>query len=92
MSERDNTAIVQKLTATSRLVIFKVSSIRCRTVLPGQLPEVTNMPVAGKRTGRDGVKEFFATLARDQDVIEFEPPSLWRRETKSFHSVITDGG
>jgi ketosteroid isomerase-like protein len=38
-----------------------------------QLPEIEGVPVAGKRTGRDGVKDFFATLARDQEVIEFEP-------------------
>ena len=38
-----------------------------------QLPEIEGVPVAGKRNGRDGVKEFFTTLSRDQDVIEFEP-------------------
>lgn len=38
-----------------------------------QLPEIEGVPLAGKRTGRDGVREFFATLARDQEVIEFEP-------------------
>jgi ketosteroid isomerase-like protein len=38
-----------------------------------ELPEIEGVPLAGKRTGRDGVKDFFATLARDQDVLEFEP-------------------
>ena len=38
-----------------------------------ELPEIESVPFAGKRKGRDGVKEFFATLARAQDVIEFEP-------------------
>ena len=38
-----------------------------------QLPEVEGVPLAGKRSGRDGVREFFATVARDQDVLEFEP-------------------
>ena len=38
-----------------------------------ELPEIGGVPFAGKRTGRDGVKEFFATLAQAQDVIEFEP-------------------
>jgi ketosteroid isomerase-like protein len=38
-----------------------------------QLPEIAGVALAGKRTGRDGVGDFFATLARDQDVIEFSP-------------------
>ena len=38
-----------------------------------QLPEIAGVPLAGKRTGRDSVRDFFATVARDQDVIEFEP-------------------
>ena len=38
-----------------------------------ELPEIEGVPLAGKRTGRDGVKEFFETLSRDQDVLEFEP-------------------
>ena len=38
-----------------------------------QLPEVEGVALSGTRTGRDGVVEFFATVARDQEVIEFEP-------------------
>ena len=38
-----------------------------------QLPEVEGVPLAGKRTGRDEVGNFFATVARDQEVLEFEP-------------------
>jgi uncharacterized protein len=38
-----------------------------------QLPEVEGVPLAGKRTGRDEVAEFFATVASDQEVLEFEP-------------------
>jgi ketosteroid isomerase-like protein len=41
-----------------------------------QLPEIEGVPLAGSRMGREGVKEFFATLARDQEVIEFEPREL----------------
>jgi hypothetical protein len=35
-----------------------------------ELPEIEGVAITGKR---DGVKEFFATLARDQEVVEFEP-------------------
>jgi uncharacterized protein len=38
-----------------------------------QLPEITGVALTGKRTGVDSVAEFFATVARDQDVIEFSP-------------------
>src|ERR1700694_2228360 len=38
-----------------------------------QLPEVEGVPLAGKRAGRDEVGKFFATVARDQEVLEFEP-------------------
>jgi ketosteroid isomerase-like protein len=38
-----------------------------------ELPEIEGVEVAGKRAGRDGVRDFFATLARDQEVLEFEP-------------------
>ena len=73
MSEQDNTAIVQKAYHN-----FKTGNIQglldqMSDAVTWQLPEVEGMAVAGKRTGREGVKEFFATLARDQDVLEFEP-------------------
>jgi len=73
MSEQDNTAIVQQAYNN-----FKTGNIQglidqMSDNVTWQLPEVEGMALAGKRTGRDGVKEFFATLARDQDVLEFEP-------------------
>ena len=73
MSEQDNTAIVQQAYNN-----FKTGNIQglidqMSDNVTWQLPEVEGMALAGKRTSRDGVKEFFATLARDQDVLEFEP-------------------
>lgn len=38
-----------------------------------ELPAIEGVPLAGRRTGRAGVGEFFSTLARDQEPIEFEP-------------------
>lgn len=38
-----------------------------------ELPEIEGVALSGKRNGRDSVREFFATVARDQEVIEFEP-------------------
>ena len=73
MSEQDNTTTVQKAYNN-----FKTGNIQClldqmSDDVTWQLPEVEGVAVAGKRNGRDGVKEFFTTLSRDQDVLEFEP-------------------
>src|SRR2546430_13808476 len=81
MSEQDNTVIVQEAYHN-----FKTGNIQglidqMSDNVTWQLPEVEGMALAGKRTGRDGVKEVFATLARDQDVIEFEP-----------REVVAEGG
>jgi len=38
-----------------------------------QLPDIEGVPLAGSRPGRAGVAEFFSTLARDQEAIEFDP-------------------
>lgn len=49
-----------------------------------QLPEVAGVPLAGIRTGRAGVAEFFSTLARDQEVIEFEPREFVAQNDKAI--------
>lgn len=72
MSEQ-NTAIVQQAYHN-----FKTGNIQGLLDLLAddvtwQLPEIEGVAIAGKRSGRDSVREFFATVARDQDVIEFEP-------------------
>ena len=38
-----------------------------------QLPEMTGIPFSGTRKGREQVREFFSSLARLQDPLEFEP-------------------
>lgn len=38
-----------------------------------QLPEVPNVAITGTRTGTAAVTEFFATVARDQEPLEFDP-------------------
>jgi uncharacterized protein len=37
------------------------------------LPEMDNVPFAGKRTGRASVAEFFATVGASQESLRFEP-------------------
>jgi ketosteroid isomerase-like protein len=38
-----------------------------------ELPEVPGVEVSGIRKGRNGVAEFFETLANTQEVVNFEP-------------------
>lgn len=73
MNEQENTATIQQAYNN-----FKTGNIedlldQMSDNITWQLPEIEGVALAGKRTGRDGVRDFFATLARDQDVIEFEP-------------------
>jgi uncharacterized protein len=73
MNEQENAATVQQAYHN-----FKTGNIQglldqMSDNLTWELPEIDGVPFAGKRTGRDGVKDFFATLARVQDVLEFEP-------------------
>ncbi|HEX8136800.1 MAG TPA: nuclear transport factor 2 family protein [Pyrinomonadaceae bacterium] len=41
-----------------------------------QLPDIENVPFAGRRSGRASVAQFFSMLAEDQDVLQFEPQEL----------------
>ena|SRR2546428_13733723 len=73
MSEQENTAIAQQAYNN-----FKTGDIQALLSLMSdnitwELPEIEDVPIAGRRSGRDAVGEFFAMVARDQDVIEFEP-------------------
>lgn len=38
-----------------------------------QLPDIENVPFAGKRSGRASVAQFFSLLTEDQDALQFEP-------------------
>ena len=73
MNEQENTATIQQAYNNFKTGNIEALLDQMSDNVTWQLPETAGVPVAGKRTGRDGVKEFFATLARDQDVIEFEP-------------------
>lgn len=72
MSEQ-NTAIAQQAYENFKTGNIQALLDQLSDDVTWQLPEVEGAPLSGKRTGRDGVREFFATVARDQEVIEFEP-------------------
>lgn len=37
------------------------------------LPDIENVPFAGRRQGREQVGQFFASVGNEQEVLEFEP-------------------
>jgi ketosteroid isomerase-like protein len=73
MSEQENTKVVQQAYGN-----FKNGNIQALLNLVSddiewQLPEIENVPFAGKRHGREQTAQFFATLADAQEVQQFEP-------------------
>ena len=38
-----------------------------------QLPHIANVPITGTRTGANAVNEFFTTVTKEQEPIEFDP-------------------
>lgn len=73
MSEQENIKLVQQAYEN-----FKSGDIQSLLGLLAddvswQLPEIENVPFAGKRQGRESVGQFFSTVAGSQDVKSFEP-------------------
>src|SRR5437763_14852997 len=73
MSEQENTAIAQQGYDNFKTGNIEALLDQLSDDITWQLPEMKGVPLGGTRTGRDGVADFFATVARDQEVIEFEP-------------------
>lgn len=73
MSEQENIATVQE--AYNNFKTGNIDALLNQMVedVTWQLPEINGVPLSGKRNGRASVAEFFATVARDQEAIEFEP-------------------
>ena len=73
MSEQDNIAVVQKAYNN-----FKEGNIQgLLDLMPDnvtwQLPEIQGVPFAGKRAGRESVREFFVGVEANQETLEFAP-------------------
>jgi uncharacterized protein len=82
MNEQENTKLVRQAYAS-----FESGDIGSLLGLLSddiqwQLPEIENVPFAGKRQGREAVGQFFASLAAAQDVLEFAPKDFIAAENK----------
>ena len=73
MSEQENTATAQRAYDNFKTGNIPALIDQMSADATWQLPEIAGVALAGTRTGRDGIREFFAIVARDQEVIEFAP-------------------
>jgi uncharacterized protein len=73
ISEQGNTAIAQQAYNNFKTGNIEALLAQMSENITWESPEIPGVPLAGKRNGREAVREFFATVARDQDVIAFEP-------------------
>ncbi len=73
MSENENTALIEQAYNNFKNGNIEALLQQMSEDVTWQLPEVPGVPLAGKRNGREAVREFFAIVARDQDVLDFEP-------------------
>jgi hypothetical protein len=73
MSEQENTRLAQQAYEN-----FKSGNIPALLDLVAddvewQLPEIEHVPFAGKRRGREQVRQFFASVNQEQEALRFEP-------------------
>jgi ketosteroid isomerase-like protein len=91
MSEHENRQLVEQAYATFKAGDIPTLLQSLSEDVTWQLPEIENVPFAGKRQGRGAVGEFFSTLASLQDARSFEEREFIARATRSSFSVITSG-
>ena len=87
MKEAETTKLVQQAYAK-----FKAGEIDALLGMLGdtiewELPDIENVPFAGKRQGRANVGEFFLSVNREQEALEFEPTEF----VASGDKVVTLG-
>jgi hypothetical protein len=73
MGEHENRQIVEQAYANFKAGDIKTLLQSMTDDVTWKLPEIENVPFAGKRQGRGAVGEFFSTLASLQDARSFEP-------------------
>ena len=73
MSEHENRQLVEQAYATFKAGDIPTLVQSLSEDVTWQLPEIENVPFAGKRQGRGAVGEFFSTLTSLQEARAFEP-------------------
>src|SRR5690349_11082391 len=73
MSEEGNTNLVQRVYENFKSGNIKTVLALLSEDIEWQLPEIENVPFAGKRRGQEQMGQFFASLVDTQEVQHFEP-------------------
>jgi ketosteroid isomerase-like protein len=82
MSEQENIGIAQQAYANFQSGDINALLALLSDDVQWQLPEIANVPFAGKRQGHEQVGQFFASLGELQDVLEFTPQSFTAQNDK----------
>jgi uncharacterized protein len=82
MNEQENTRLIQQVYGNFDSGDIQSLLGALSEDIQWQLPEIENVPFAGKRQGREAVGQFFASLAEAQDVLEFAPKDFIASENK----------
>jgi uncharacterized protein len=73
MYEQENTRLVQQFYESQKAGDIESVLTSLARDIQWVLPEMENVPFAGKWQGREGVGQFFRKVSEVQDVVEFEP-------------------
>jgi uncharacterized protein len=73
MNEQANTRLVQQAYQSIKAGDIQALLNSFVEDIEWELPEMENVPFAGKWQGHEGVRQFFSKVFEVQDVIEFEP-------------------
>jgi len=73
MSEEGNMNLVQRVYENFKSGDIKAVLALLSEDIEWQLPEIENVPFAGKRRGQEQMGQFFASLVDTQEVQHFEP-------------------
>jgi ketosteroid isomerase-like protein len=73
MSEQQNTLLVKQAYESFKHADMPALLSLCSDDIDWELPEMENVPFAGKRHGREQVAQFFSALAEAQEVQQFDP-------------------
>ncbi|HEY9230610.1 MAG TPA: nuclear transport factor 2 family protein [Blastocatellia bacterium] len=87
MSEQENTSIVHQAYANFKSGDIAALLAMLSEDVQWQLPEIEDLPFAGKRQGPEQVGQFFASLSELQDNLEFTPQSF----TAQGDKVVAQG-
>ena len=72
MSEQENVSLVQQIYSDFKSGNIEGLLAKLDPNIAWELPEIQNVPFAGKRNGRDAVADFFSLVNSSQEALRFD--------------------